>query len=162
MDKQPPLGATEEMIASAEAELGFRFPDQLREAWKRYNCNETSSGWRIFPIFDPANPRKTCGSVTYENIQGVWGRRVMAEGLVSIADNGTGNQLVLKVASGQAGDQVFSWHHQTHKLSRWKPGIAGIAALAAESREAVLRLQQQFGRNSDRTTTRRTRANAGD
>jgi len=71
MDRQPVLGATEVMISSAEAELGFLFPNELREAWKLYNCNEMSSGWRIFPIFDPANPRKTCGSVTYENMKGV-------------------------------------------------------------------------------------------
>ena len=73
MDRQPELGATEEMIASAEAELGCFFPSDLREAWKLYNCNEMSGGWRIFPIFDPNNPRKTCGSVTYENLKGVWG-----------------------------------------------------------------------------------------
>lgn len=149
MDRQPVLGATEVMISSAEAELGFLFPNELREAWKLYNCNEMSSGWRIFPIFDPANPRKTCGSVTYENMKGVWGRHVMEEGLVSIADNGTGNQLVLKVVSGQAQDQVFHWHHETHKLSPWKPGIASIKAIAARSRENVLRLQQQFGKRSN-------------
>jgi hypothetical protein len=150
MENQPALGVTEEMIAAAEAELGIRFPDALREAWKLYNCNEMSSGWRIFPIFDPANPRKTCGSVTYENLKGVWGRRVMEEGLVSIADNGTGNQLVLKVVSGQAGDQVLHWHHEKHRLTAWKPGIASIMAVAADSRENVLRLQQKFGQRAKR------------
>lgn len=145
MDNQPALGATEEMIASAEAALGIRLPDALRQAWKLYNCNETSSGWRIFPVFDPANPRKTCGSISYENLKGVWGRLVMKEGLVSIADNGTGNQLVLKVVSGQAGDQVFHWHHETHRISTWKSGLACIAAVAARSRENVLELQRKFG-----------------
>jgi len=144
MEKQPSLGVTEEMIACAEAELGFRFPEELRDAWKIYNCNEMSGGWRIFPIFDPANPRKTCGSVTYENIKGVWGQEVMSESLVSIADNGTGNQLVLKVAAGQAGAEVFHWHHHTRKLTLWKPGIASIKAVAAKSREAVLKLRQRF------------------
>lgn len=131
------------MIAAAETELGVRFPDELRQVWTLFNCNEMS-GWRVFPIFDPANPRKTCGSVTYENIKGVWGREVMSQGLVSIADNGTGNQLVLKVALGQAEATVFRWHHATHKLAVWNPGLVSIKRSAAKSRQAVLRLQQRF------------------
>lgn len=144
MDKQPALGVTEEMIVGAEAELGIRFPDELREAWILYNCNEMGGGWRIFPIFDAANPRKTCGSVTYENLKGVWGREVMSQGLVSVAANGTGDQLVLKVVSGQAGATVFRWHHATHKLVVWKPGLVSVKRSAAKSREAVLKLQQRF------------------
>lgn len=136
------------MIASAEAELGIRFPKELREAWKLYNCSELNGGWRIFPVFDHANPRKTCGSVTYENSKGVWGRAVMAEGLVSIADNGTGDQLVLEVVCGQAKDQVFLRHHETSKLSTWKPGMASILAAATKCREGVLRVQQNFGKRT--------------
>ena len=150
MNDQPTLGVTEEMIASAEAELGLRFPSELREAWRLFNCNEMRNGWRIFPVFDPANPRKSSGSITYENLKGAWGRRAMEQGLVAIADNGTGDQLVLKVVSGQAQDQVFHWHHETHKLSPWKPGIASIRAVAAGSRETVIRLQQQFGKRADK------------
>ena len=148
MENTPGLGVTEAMIAAAEAELGIRFPDELREAWKIYNCNELSGGWRVFPILDPANPRKTCGSITYENTRGVWGRQVMSEGLVSIADNGTGNQLVLKRASGQAGDQVFRWHHATGKLTPWKPGLAAIKASAAKSREFVRGRIAAFGKRT--------------
>jgi hypothetical protein len=144
MDTQPAMGVTEDLIVAAETELGIRFPEELRDVWKLYNCNEMTGGWRIFPVFDPANPRKTCGSVSYENIKGVWGRQVMSEGLVSIADNGTGNQLVLKVVSGTAGAQVYRWHHATHELALWKPGIAAIRARAMRSRESVTRLQQRF------------------
>jgi hypothetical protein len=143
MNRQPALGVTEEMIAAAETELGIRFPEELREAWMLYNCNELRGGWRIFPVFDPANPRKTCGSVTRENLRGAWGQEAMSDGLVSIADNGTGNQLVLKVASGCAGAQVYRWHHETRKLTPWKAGLASIRAAAAKSRENVLALQQR-------------------
>ena len=144
MGSQPSLGVTEEMIAGAEAELSVRFPSQLREAWALYNCNETSGGWRIFPVFDPANPRKTCGSITYENLKGVWGREVMSQGLVSVADNGTGDQLVLKVVSGEAGQTVFRWHHATNRLTTWKPGLDSIKRSAAVSRENVLKLRERF------------------
>lgn len=144
-NKAVALGATEEGIAEAEAMLGFRFPEDLREAWKQYNCIELRSGWRVFPIFDPANPRKTCTSISFENLKGAWGQEVMEEGLVTIADNGTGNQLVLKVNARKAGDQVFHWHHETHRLSPWKPGLASIRSAASRSREQVLELQSRFG-----------------
>lgn len=137
------------MIRGTEAELGIRFPEELRDTWKTYNCNEMRGGWRIFPIFDPANPRKTCESVGRENLKGAWGREVMSQGLVSIADNGTGNQLVLKVVAGQAGADVFLWHHETHKLAPWKPGIASIKAGAARARNAALELQQRFRHGTD-------------
>lgn len=144
MQNFPPLGVTEELIAKAEAELNVRFPDELRETWKVFNCNEMKGGWRIFPVFDPNNPRKTCGSVTYENTKGVWGQLVMTQGLLAIAENGTGNQLVLKVVDGRAGPEIFHWHHETRQLSVWKPGISSIKAEAIKSRENVLRLQEKF------------------
>jgi hypothetical protein len=125
-------------------ELGIRFPDALRDAWKICNCNEAAGGWRIFPVFDPTNPRKTCNSVTHENLKGAWGQAVRAEGLVCIADNGTGNQLVLKIVSGQAGPDVFHWHHETGKLQRWKPGISAINAAAVKHKQAILNVQQKF------------------
>lgn len=146
MDNSPSIGVTEELIAAAEAELGIRFPDELRETWKIYNCNEMKGGWRVFPVFDPKNPRKTCNSITYENLKGVWGKEVRAESLLTIADNGTGNQLVLKIVDGQAEPGVWHWHHETHKLSPWTPGISSIRAVAIKSREAVLKLQQKFRR----------------
>jgi len=144
MGKILSLGVSEEMIARAEAELAVRFPDTLRSAWMQYNCNELRGGWRVFPIFDADNPRKTAGSVVYENLKGVWGQEVMAQGLVSIADNGTGNQLVLKLTAGQAGQQIYHWSHETRKLTAWKPGPPAILAAAEKSRAQVVQLQQRF------------------
>jgi hypothetical protein len=147
MNKQASLGVTEEMIAAAEAELNIRFPETLRNAWKTYNCVELRGGWRVFPIFDPANPRKTAGSITYENIKGSWGQVVMEQGLVSIADNGTGNQLVLKVSDGLASAETFHWQHDTNGLKVWKPGLDSVLASATRSREDISRLQAKFRRS---------------
>ncbi|QSB00008.1 SMI1/KNR4 family protein [Methylomonas sp. EFPC1] len=62
--------ATEELIHSAEAELGVVFPAELKAIWSINNCNELPGGWRFFPVFDPSNPRKTAGAITYENLRG--------------------------------------------------------------------------------------------
>ncbi len=146
MNKQPSLGVTEEMILAAEAELGIRFPETLRTAWKTYNCVELRGGWRVFPVFDPANPRKTAGSITYENIKGSWGQVVMEQGLVTIADNGTGNQLVLKVTGGQASEEAFHWQHDTNGLKPWKAGLDSILASATKSLEKITKIQAKFRR----------------
>ena len=144
MKQLPNIGASNELICAAEAELGIRLPSELHEIWETCNCNELPGGWRVFPIFDPSNPRKTAGSITYENLKGVWGIHVMQSGLLSIADNGTGNQLVLKVVSAEAGSEIFHWDHETEKLTRWKPGIESILRKAKKSRETVSKLQQRF------------------
>lgn len=148
MNNPSPLGASDELIAAAEAELGVRFPEVLKQAWKTYNCNELAGGWRVFPVFDPGNPRKTAGSITYENIKGVWGQETMEESLLTIADNGTGNQLVLKVVSGLAGDAVFHWQHDTHKLTPHKRGLDAILASATKSRAKISKIQQKFSGNA--------------
>lgn len=144
MKPLPSLGAGDQLIHAAEAELGIEFPPELHEIWKTYNCNDLPGGWRVFPVFDPANPRKTAGSIAYENLKGVGGVHVMESGMISIADNGTGNQLVLKVVSAKAGSEVFRWDHETEKLTRWKPGIESILRIAKKSREKIAKLQQRF------------------
>ncbi|MGH8050354.1 MAG: SMI1/KNR4 family protein [Arenimonas sp.] len=143
--KQPPNpGASDQLIHAAEVALGIEFSAESHEIWKTYNCNDLPGGWRVFPIFDPANPRKTAGNIVYENLKGVWGMHVMESGLISIADNGTGNQLVLKVVSAKAGTEVFRWDHETEKLTSWKPGMKSILRIAKKSREKLAALQQRF------------------
>jgi len=143
MKESPALGVSEDLIFAAETELGIRFPSALHEIWKTYNCNNLPGGWRVFPVFDPANPRKTAGSIAYENTRGAWGVHVMESGLLSIADNGTGNQLVLKVVSGEAGPEIFRWNHETEKLALWKPGMESILRIAKKERENVTKIHQR-------------------
>lgn len=138
------LGASEGGINAAEAELGLRFPSKLRSAWLAYNCTSLPGGWNVFPVFDPGNPRKTCNSVTYENLKGPWGTLVMKLGYVSIADNGSGNQLVLKVEEGVALPVVYVWKHDTEKVRIWKPGIAAILASALRSGKRIEKIRSKF------------------
>ena len=144
MKQLPSPGVGDPLIHAAEVELGIEFPTELHEIWKTYNCNDLPGGWRLFPVFDPSNPRKTAGSITYENLKGVWGIHVMESRLISIADNGTGDQLVLKVVSAKAGSEIFRWDHETEKLTRWKPGFESILRIAKKSREDLAKLRQRF------------------
>ncbi|MBB6085674.1 SMI1/KNR4 family protein [Wenzhouxiangella marina] len=136
--------ATEELILRAEMELGVSFPPELKAIWLAHNCNELPGGWRVYPVFDPSNPRKTAGSITYENLRGAWGRHIRSLGLIAIASNGTGNHLVARVVDGAAEPQIFHWHHETERLTHWKPGLASIMKSAIKSAEAIDRLKRKF------------------
>jgi hypothetical protein len=144
MKPLPRINAPEALVLAAESELGIRLPDALKAAWLHCNCNELRGGWRIFPVFDPANPRRTCNSIVYENLKAPWGQRVRALGLLTIGDNGTGNQLVLKVEHGVASPEVFHWQHETERLTTWQPGLLSIVESARRSAENVARLRTKF------------------
>lgn len=138
----PATHATEALIRDAERELGMDFPAELKSIWLIHNCNELPGGWRFYPVFDPANPRKTAGSITYENLRGAWGVHLRSLGLLALACNGTGNHLVLRILDGHAKPDIFQWNHETGRLTPWKPGIAAVmrsATKSAETLAAVLR-----------------------
>jgi hypothetical protein len=138
--------ATDDLIRSAEAELGVVFPEELKAIWRVHNCNALPGGWRFFPVFDPANPRKTAGAITYENLRGAWGRRIRERGLIALASNGTGNHLVARVVDGRVEPHVFHWHHETERLTHWKPGLASVLSAATTAAEAMARIRARLSR----------------
>ncbi len=156
MNDDTPLGASEDLICTAESALGVRFPDTLRQAWMTYNCNALRGGWQVFPIFDVRNPRKTASHVVYENTKGKW--EIMSDNLTAIADNGTGNRLVLKVVDGIAGDEVFYWDHETGRLTSWRPGLQSILETAKRSQAKVLNLRKKFQSKSSDATAKPLRS----
>jgi hypothetical protein len=49
------------MQSEAEKQLGIRLPDDLKAVWRISNDLEYPQDWRVYPVFDPANPRKSWG-----------------------------------------------------------------------------------------------------
>jgi len=145
---QPYSIATDEMIAAAEADLGVTLPDRLKQAWKTYNCIDLPGYWRVFPVFDKAHARKTAGHIVYENLRGAWGMHVRELGLITLADNGTGNQLVLRVTDGVAGEQLFHWQHDSEKLKPHKPGLDALVRRAAKLRGEIDALRERLPRRT--------------
>ncbi len=136
--------ATNELIQQTEIELGIELPEELKAIWLTHNCNELPGGWRFYPIFDPANPRKTAGSIAYENLRGAWGRHIRSLGLLALASNGTGNHLVARVVDGHVEPKIFHWHHETERLTHWKPGIAAVMQSAQKSVEALAKIRARI------------------
>ena len=139
--------ASDELIRKAEAELGVTFPEELKSIWLTHNCNELSGGWTFYPIFDPANPRKTAGAITYENLRGVWGKHIRELGLLALASNGTGNHLVARVVDNHVESEILHWHHETGRLTHWKPGISAVIKSAQKSADSLEKIRARFVQN---------------
>lgn len=138
------LGSNIKDIEKAESRLQVVFPSELKQAWMTYNVIELRGGWFVHPIFDKSNPRKTCSDIIYANTTGRW--EYMDEDLLSIADNGTGNQLVLKLKDGRAENIVYKWHHETEELIHWTPGIDAIIQEAVKSKKQVEELREKYSK----------------
>ncbi|MET4578678.1 SMI1/KNR4 family protein [Ottowia thiooxydans] len=136
--------ASDELIYHAETELGITFPEELKSIWRTHNCNELSGGWIFYPIFNPANPRKTAGAITYENLRGAWGKHIRDLGLLALASNGTGNHLVARVVDGYVEPKILHWHHETGRLTHWKPGIPAVMRSAQKSADSLAKIRDKF------------------
>jgi hypothetical protein len=118
-----PLVASDKTIAAAEGQLGVRFPEELKAVWRVSNgLDDFPGGWRLFPVFDRAEPRKTCSHIVYENTKARW--EYMSPFLVSIAVGDTGNQLVLERQGDQLANKILLWDHETNRTRKWSKDFA--------------------------------------
>jgi len=124
------LAAPENAIREAAGRLDVRFPDPLVQVWSMANGFDLPGGWRFPPVFDAANPRKTCNDIVYENTKGRW--EWMPQELVIIACGETGNRLVLrKSPDGQLQSDIQLWDHETNRIRKWSKDFAYIAQKAS-------------------------------
>lgn len=139
------LGTTPEAIADAEVALEVEFPDGLKRMWLTSNGLELRGDWFVYPVFDKANPRKTAGHIVYENTVGRWD--YMDANLVSIATNGTGNQLVLRKVDGVLEDAVYYWDHERDVVRPWGKSTNHLAD-KAQARVAQIEKLRARGRRA--------------
>lgn len=138
MDSQVKLGAPLEAIIAAEQELGVIFPETLKAVWQVSNGLELPGGWIMYPIFDPANPRRTCNSIVYENAQDKGRWSYIADDLIAIADNIWGNKLVLRSEAGRLSTEILVWNHERNSTKKWGKTLEYILA-KAEARVAAVK-----------------------
>lgn len=129
------LGTESKNIDEAERQLNVAFPDTLKNIWLLSNGLELLGDWRLYPVFDPSNPRRTANHIVYENIKGCWDYMLLD--LVSIAEDGCGNHLVLKKEDRILLPEVYMWDHETNDIERWSTSLDDILMLAKERVEDI-------------------------
>lgn len=128
MTASPNFGTTVDCIDRAEDLLGVKFPDTLKQVWLVAKKLELPGGWLLFPVFDPADPRKTASHVVYENTVGRWD--YMPAEFVSIAEDGCGNYLVLRNENGELQPEIYHWDHETNRVKRWSKSLDDVLEIA--------------------------------
>ena len=144
MERMPYSGATEERIIIAEQALGVRFPDTLRSMWLTYNRVELPRGhWRVFPVFDPVNARKTSNDIVYENTKG---QELVPGDVLSIAESmsGSGNRLVLRRLGEATDSLVLLFARRTGKLTKWKGTLDDFLVEAIRCAQLIRRLASKY------------------
>lgn len=140
------LGTTDATIDEAESKLGVRFPETLREFYRLSNGIEIPPDWQVYAEFDADNPRKSAIHIVYENTVGRWSD--MADGMICVAGNGTGNQLVLKKSGNSLEEQIYVWNHETNKV---KPWTRDLPFLVSSAKRRVEKIERQIRRSQRRS-----------
>lgn len=116
-------GAAEQSLADAEAALGRRLPGWLRDHLAQFNGGELEALdypsddrlWTLIPVWDPSTKetaRRTASHMLSETPQArTWPG--FPTGAVCIADNGTGDKLILLGDS----DEAHWWDHETGNVA---------------------------------------------
>jgi hypothetical protein len=138
----PSLNASQEAINEAEKILDIRLPEELKHVWLICNGFDYPPDWRIFPVFDKSMPKKCWGNIVEENKKSSYD--YIQEDLLKIASDSYGNNLVLRVSNGIAGDSLYTWDHETTKLR--KSSIT-FTKLQTKARKRVENIQMKIARN---------------
>jgi len=113
-------------IKATEAKLGVTFPLSFVARMVRLNGGEVetcSDVWELHPFLDTSDRKRlkrTCNDIVYETR---WSREHAAgypPDAVSIASNGSGDELVLMpdpARPGRLRDAVYFWDHETGEVS---------------------------------------------
>jgi cell wall assembly regulator SMI1 len=136
------IAAPQNLIAQAEEQLGILLPEGLKRIWCISNGLEYPQDWRIYPVFNPKNTRKSWGHIVEENTRRQ--DEYIQENLLKIAGDSYGNHLVLVVQDGKAGEQIYHWNHETSKLRKSPITFEKILAKAKRRYEKI---EKQIQRN---------------
>lgn len=118
------IGTTEDAIANAEGELGFRFPPSFR-SWLLMNNGLSAGGVSIFPCYDERDVRKTWDSIVrnYRTNWAAWlenfaDEEMSFEHLLPFGNFGTGDYYCFDYSRVRADGElpVVRWSHETGEV----------------------------------------------
>ena len=139
------LGTESNNIDAAERQLNVAFPRTLKDIWLVSNGLELPDNWRLYPVFDSSNPRKTANHIVYENTKARWD--YMSDDLVSIAQDDYGNHLALKKDRGVLLPEILIWDHETNEVETWWQSLDDSLILSKKRVEDI-EIEMRFRRGT--------------
>ena len=112
-----PFDLSEEQLQATEAEIGTQFPESYRQQMMRSNGGEVdaaSDHWNLIPLRDTSDRKRLSRTANHVLVatKSLSGFPTWNENAVAIAENGTGDALVMIREGDQIKPQVFCWCHE--------------------------------------------------
>ena len=116
-----PFPLPESELEKTEMEIGAVFPSSYRLAMIQSNGGSVEADddvWELFPIRDQSTKKhmsRTCNDVLYETKQ-AQGWKTFHENAYALANNGTGDLLVMFRKGKEFENEIFHWGHEDGSL----------------------------------------------
>jgi len=116
-----PFPVDRQLIARAEQQIGAPLPEFLVRRLEKDNGGEFDAAddpWQLHPVFDDGDRKRIARTSNHLVRETMAARewRGFPQDAVAIADNGTGDKLVLLRDGPRFGDSVYLWDHQSGTL----------------------------------------------
>ena len=116
-----PFDLSEDQLKAAEVEIGATFPDSYRSRMMQSNGGEIDTGsdcWNMIPLKDTSDRKRLSRTTNHVLIEtkSFSGFPLWPQSAIAIAENGTGNALVMLRNGDQLGPQVYYWCHDDGAL----------------------------------------------
>ena len=116
-----PFDLSEEQLLATEVVIGARFPESYRQRMMRSNGGEVAAAsdyWKLIPLRDTTDRRRLSRTANHVLVETksfsefpTWHDNAFA-----IAENGTGDALVMIREGNQIKPQVLYWSHEDGTL----------------------------------------------
>ncbi|MEO1037029.1 MAG: SMI1/KNR4 family protein [Pseudomonadota bacterium] len=109
---------SEEQLRATEDEIGAKFPESYRQQMMRSNGGEVDAAsdyWNLIPLRDTSDRKRLSRTANHVLVETKSLSRFPSwhEHALAIAENGTGDALVMLRDGDQIKPQVFYWCHES-------------------------------------------------
>ena len=116
-----PFDLSEEQLEATESETGATFPDAYRQRMLRSNGGEVaakSDYWNLIPLRDTSDRKRLSHTANHVLVETKSFSEFLTwhENAYAIAENGTGDALVMFRDGDRFEPQVFYWCHEDGAL----------------------------------------------
>ena len=123
---------SEQQLQSTESEVGAMFPDSYRLHMMKSNggeCAAKSDYWNIIPIRDTSDRKRLSRTANHVLVETKSFSEFPSwhEGAFAIAENGTGDALVMFLKGQRFEPQVFYWCHEDGSLEQVAGDFSDLA-----------------------------------
>ena len=124
---------SEEQLQATEDEIGARFPESYRQQMMCSNggrVDAESDCWNLIPLRDTSDRKRLSRTVNHVLVEtkSFSGFQSWHENAFAIAENGTGDALVLLSDGVQIKPQVYYWCHEDGALKVVAEDFSSLSA----------------------------------